>query len=142
MELIFWALAAIVKFLVTPSLMVARGWGFLPTVLVSSAGATVGVLMFYYFGKWMLKKWSEFRGEKEAKRPFFTPKRRRLIRFRSRFGMWGLLGVSGIISVPIAAVLAAKYYQKDERMPWVLILAFIIWAFVLTTLSYWTVPIA
>ena len=142
MELIFGPLAAIVKFLVTPSLMVARGWGFLPTVLVSSAGATVGVLMFYYFGKWMLKKWSEFRGEKEAKRPFFTPKRRRLIRFRSRFGMWGLLGVSGIISVPIAAVLAAKYYQKDERMPWVLILAFIIWAFVLTTLSYWAVPIA
>jgi len=55
--------------------------------------------------------------------------------------MWGLLVVSGVISVPISAVLAAKYYHRDERMPWILILAFVIWAFVLTALSYWAVPI-
>lgn len=140
-ELIFWSIAAVVKFLVTPSLMVARGWGFLTTVLVSSLGAGIGVLLFYYFGKWMLNKWAKFRGEKEPKRPFFTSKRRRVVQFRRKFGMWGLLVVSGMISVPISAVLAAKYYHRDERMPWILILAFVIWAFVLTALSYWAVPI-
>lgn len=140
-ELIFWSIAAVVKFLVTPSLMVARGWGFLTTVLVSSVGAGIGVLLFFYFGKWMLNKWAKFRGEKEPKRPFFTSKRRRVVQFRRKFGMWGLLVVSGMISVPISAVLAAKYYHRDERMPWILILAFIIWAFVLTALSYWAVPI-
>jgi membrane protein DedA with SNARE-associated domain len=140
-ELIFWSIAAVVKFLVTPSLMVARGWGFLTTVLVSSVGAGIGVLLFYYFGKWMLNKWAKFRGEKEPKRPFFTSKRRRVVQFRRKFGMWGLLVVSGMISVPISAVLAAKYYHRDERMPWILILAFVIWAFVLTALSYWAVPI-
>lgn len=140
-ELIFWSIAAVVKFLVTPSLMVARGWGFLTTVLVSSVGAGIGVLLFFYFGKWMLNKWAKFRGEKEPKRPFFTSKRRRVVQFRRKFGMWGLLVVSGMISVPISALLAAKYYHRDERMPWILILAFIIWAFVLTALSYWAVPI-
>jgi len=140
-ELIFWSIAAVVKFLVTPSLMVARGWGFLTTVLVSSVGAGIGVLLFFYFGKWMLNKWAKFRGEKEPKRPFFTSKRRRVVQFRRKFGMWGLLVVSGMISVPISAVLAAKYYHRDERMPWILILAFVIWAFVLTALSYWAVPI-
>lgn len=140
-ELIFWSIAAVVKFLVTPSLMVARGWGFLTTVLVSSLGAGIGVLLFFYFGKWMLNKWAKFRGEKEPKRPFFTSKRRRVVQFRRKFGMWGLLVVSGMISVPISAVLAAKYYHRDERMPWILILAFVIWAFVLTALSYWAVPI-
>ena len=140
-ELIFWSIAAVVKFLVTPSLMVARGWGFLTTVLVSSLGAGIGVLLFFYFGKWMLNKWAKFRGEKEPKRPFFTSKRRRVVQFRRKFGMWGLLVVSGVISVPISAVLAAKYYHRDERMPWILILAFVIWAFVLTALSYWAVPI-
>ena len=140
-ELIFWSIAAVVKFLVTPSLMVARGWGFLTTVLVSSLGAGIGVLLFYYFGKWMLNKWAKFRGQKEPKRPFFTSKRRRVVQFRRKFGMWGLLVVSGMISVPISAVLAAKYYHRDERMPWILILAFVIWAFVLTALSYWAVPI-
>lgn len=140
-ELIFWSIAAVVKFLVTPSLMVARGWGFLTTVLVSSLGAGIGVLLFFYFGKWMLNKWAKFRGQKEPKRPFFTSKRRRVVQFRRKFGMWGLLVVSGVISVPISAVLAAKYYHRDERMPWILILAFVIWAFVLTALSYWAVPI-
>lgn len=140
-ELIFWSIAAVVKFLVTPSLMVARGWGFLTTVLVSSLGAGIGVLLFFYFGKWMLNKWAKFRGEKEPKRPFFTSKRRRVVQFRRKFGMWGLLVVSGMISVPISAVLAAKYYHRDERMPWILILAFVIWAFLLTALSYWAVPI-
>lgn len=140
-ELIFWSIAAVVKFLVTPSLMVARGWGFLTTVLVSSVGAGIGVLLFFYFGKWMLNKWAKFRGQKEPKRPFFTSKRRRVVQFRRKFGMWGLLVVSGMISVPISAVLAAKYYHRDERMPWILILAFVIWAFVLTALSYWAVPI-
>lgn len=140
-ELIFWSIAAVVKFLVTPSLMVARGWGFLITVLVSSLGAGIGVLLFFYFGKWMLNKWAKFRGEKEPKRPFFTSKRRRVVQFRRKFGMWGLLVVSGMISVPISALLAAKYYHRDERMPWILILAFVIWAFVLTALSYWAVPI-
>ena len=103
-ELIFWSIAAVVKFLVTPSLMVARGWGFLTTVLVSSLGAGIGVLLFFYFGKWMLNKWAKFRGEKEPKRPFFTSKRRRVVQFRRKFGMWGLLVVSGVISVPISAV--------------------------------------
>lgn len=140
-ELIVWLFAAIAKFVVTPSLMIARGWSFGVTVLVSSLGAAFGVLVFYYFGKWLMRKWGEFRGQKEPKRPFFTPRKRRLVRFRRRFGMWGLLTISGLISVPIASVLAAKYYQRDDRMPWILIAAFAVWAAVLAGLSYWAVPI-
>lgn len=121
--------------------MIARGWGFVSTVIVSSSGAAMGVWLFFYFGKWMLKKWAVLRGEKEPRRPFFTPQRRRVVRFRRLFGMWGLLAISGLISVPIASVLAAKYYQNDERMPWILVLAFAIWSVVLTSLSYWAIDI-
>lgn len=140
-EIALWMLGAVVKFFVTPSLMIARGWGFWATVGVCSAGAAMGVSVFFYFGKWILKKWAEFKGEKEPKRPFFTPQRRRVVRFRRMFGMWGLLVVSGLISVPISAVLAAKYYQRDERMPWILVVAFVVWSFILTGLSYWAIDI-
>lgn len=140
-EIALWVLGAVVKFVVTPSLMIARGWGFWATVGVSSMGAAFGVGVFFYFGKWILKKWAEFKGEKEPKRPFFTPQRRRVVRFRRLFGMWGLLAVSGLISVPISAVLAAKYYQKDERMPWMLIGAFVVWSLILTALSFWAIEI-
>lgn len=140
-EIVLWVLGAVVKFVVTPSLMIARGWGFWATVAVTSAGAALGVGLFFYFGKWILKKWAEFKGEKEPKRPFFTPQRRRVVRFRRLFGMWGLLTISGLISVPISAVLAAKYYQRDERMPWILVGAFVIWSLILTSLSYWAIDI-
>jgi membrane protein DedA with SNARE-associated domain len=136
LEIVLWMFGAVVKFIVTPSLMVARGWGFWPTVIITSAGATAGVWVFFYFGKWILRKWAEFRGKKEPKRPFFTPQRRRVVRLRRLFGMWGLLAVSGLISVPIASILAAKYYQRNERMPWILVLAFVAWTFILTALSF------
>lgn len=141
LEIVLWMFGAVVKFIVTPSLMVARGWGFWPTVIITSAGATAGVWMFFYFGKWILRKWAEFRGKKEPKRPFFTPQRRRVVRLRRLFGMWGLLAVSGLISVPIASILAAKYYQRNERMPWILVLAFVAWTFILTALSFWFIDI-
>jgi membrane protein DedA with SNARE-associated domain len=141
LEIVLWMFGAVVKFIVTPSLMVARGWGFWSTVIITSAGATAGVWVFFYFGKWILRKWAEFRGKKEPKRPFFTPQRRRVVRLRRLFGMWGLLAVSGLISVPIASILAAKYYQRNERMPWILVLAFVAWTFILTALSFWFIDI-
>lgn len=140
-EILLWMFGAVVKFLVTPSLMIARGWSFGATVFVTSVGAAVGVWVFFFFGKWILKKWGEFRGEKEPKRPFFTPQRRRVVRFRRLFGMWGLLAVSGLISVPIASILAAKYYQRDERMPWILVVAFVVWSLILSALSFWAIDI-
>jgi hypothetical protein len=45
-ELFLWLFASVIKFLVTPSLMTARGWGFGVTVAVSSVGAALGVLIF------------------------------------------------------------------------------------------------
>ncbi|MBO75521.1 MAG: hypothetical protein CMD33_09640 [Flavobacteriales bacterium] len=141
LEILLWMFGAVVKFFVTPSLMIARGWGFWSTVIITSAGAAVGVWIFYFSGKWILKKWADFRGERGPKRPFFTPQRRRMVRFRRLYGMWGLLAVSGLISVPIASMLAAKYYRRDERMPWILLVAFVSWSFILTALSFWVIDI-
>lgn len=134
-ETIFWMFAAIIKFVVTPSLMVGRGIALFPTILISSLGAAIGVLIFFYFGKWLFTKWDEWRGPKQRKGPVFTPGRRRFVRFRRRFGLRGLLIISGLISVPIASILAAKYHIKDARMPWLLIFAFLIWSVALTLAS-------
>lgn len=134
-ETILWMFAAIIKFVVTPSLMIGRGVGLFPTIVISSLGAAIGVMIFFHFGRWLFMKWDEWRGMKERKGPIFTPGRRRFVRFRSQFGLPGLLIISGVISVPIASILAAKYHNKDARMPWLLILAFSIWSVVLTMTS-------
>lgn len=65
----------------------------------------------------------------------FTPGRRRLVRWKNRFGLNGILMVSGLISVPIAAVLAAKYFRDESWAMWRLMLAFTSWAGLLTALS-------
>jgi len=47
-EVVLWALAAVVKFVFTPSAMVARGVDAPTTVAVTTAGAAVGTAVFYY----------------------------------------------------------------------------------------------
>lgn len=135
-ETLLWMLAAVVKFVLTPPLMVSRGFGWGMTVATCSVGAAFGVYLFFYFGKLIFAQWSAYKRKRTTKKPVFTPGRRRWVRFQRRFGLWGLLAISGLISVPISAVLAAKYHQKDERMPWLLMLAFVIWAVILTTISF------
>ncbi len=51
-ETLLWMLAAVVKFVLTPSLMIGWGvnWGM--TVATCSVGAAFGVYVFFYFGKW------------------------------------------------------------------------------------------
>jgi hypothetical protein len=135
-EILLWMLASVVKFLFTPSAMVARGIDFATTVAVTSAGAAVGTLVFYFGAR------ATFAGVRRrragAGRPgkrVFTPRRRRIVALRSRFGLAGILCISAIISVPVSAVLSAKYYPHDPRMPWALIGAFAVWSVVLTALS-------
>jgi dipeptide/tripeptide permease len=134
-ETLGWMVGAIIKFVLTPTLMMVRGATWWMTILVTSIGAAIGVLIFFHFGKWVFKVWGKWVIRKDKKRKAFTPARRRWVRFQKRFGLWGLLAISGLISVPIASILAAKYHSKDPRMPWLLVFAFVVWSFILTTLS-------
>lgn len=136
-EIAAWMFAATIKFVVTPSLMVARGIPAWEVVAVTSAGAAVGVGVFFRFGKWLFKLWGQITDRKGKPRRIFTPGRRRVVRLRDRFGLAGLLVISGLISVPIASLLGAKYYQHYRGMPWALMLAFAAWSVALTFLSWW-----
>ena len=49
-----WLLASVVKFLLTPSAMVARGIEPLWVVGVTTVGAAIGVAIFFYAGKALL----------------------------------------------------------------------------------------
>ena len=139
-ELLSWMMMAVIKFLFVPSLMVARGAGPLETVLTATAGAVVGIQLFFHFGKLFMKYsaewWSVLRPNARP-RPVFTPGRRRMVRLRDRFGLLGLLALSGFISVPITAMIAAKFYNRIPGVTLWLTLGFAAWAVVLTLLSHW-----
>ena len=135
-----WLAISIVKFVITPSLMTAKGYEPWEILIVTFSASIIGVLLFYYTGKAIFSWFSVlksrvgfFSGNK--RKSVVTPGRRRIIKFKERFGFTGLLIVSGLISIPIAALLGAKYFSNKNKTVLYLIFAFIAWACVLTLLS-------
>jgi hypothetical protein len=135
-----WLGISIVKFVITPSLMTAKGYQPWEILIVTFSASIIGVLVFYHTGKAIFSWFSVlksrigfFSGSK--RKPVVTPGRRRIIKFKKKFGFTGLLIVSGLISIPIAALLGAKYFSNKNKTVLYLIFAFIAWACVLTLLS-------
>ena len=53
-----WLVMSIVKFVITPSLMTAKGFEPWEILLVTISGAVVGVMLFYHTGKAIFSWWS------------------------------------------------------------------------------------
>ena len=136
-NVLFWGMAAVIKFIVTPSAMVASGHAAWTAWAVTSGGAALGVWSFWNFGKWWFR-WLETKlgSRLERGKRVFTPKRRRIVRLKNALGFKGLLFISGMISVPLASVLGAKYFRDQPAGKWLLMMAFVLWAGVLTLLSW------
>ena len=132
-DIAIWCFMSIVKFLVTPSIMVGLNYSVLFTICVTSLGAAIGVQVFYYMGRMIFKWLDSKKGRKKEK--VITPMKRKLVAFKNDFGLMGLLFISGIISVPIASVLVAKYFDKYKTAPWLLTAAFVLWSVILTVAS-------
>jgi hypothetical protein len=137
LELIGFLGLTVVKFLVAPTFLIVEGYSWWYTVVVSAAGAAagVGVLYPFYLSMFRLVEGKKTRRVSRRKKKF-SSFRRAIIRTRQRFGIMGLLVFSGLISVPIATWLAAKYFRKNPLTPWLLIVSFSIWAILLTTISW------
>ncbi|MEY3398237.1 MAG: hypothetical protein RL220_831 [Bacteroidota bacterium] len=141
MRVMFWWLAAIGKFLVTPFVMIfnqewslgSEHWSWLETVLVTSSGAALGTFIFFHFGEYIFNWFAHHLGKNKR---IFTPLRRRIIRMKWKYGIKGLMLISGLISVPVASLVAAKFYRHDQNALPLMIAGFFFWSLVLTSLAY------
>lgn len=132
-----WGLTAIVKFVVTPSLMVAAGFSGIASWLTTATGAALGVWGFWDFGKWWFQWFEDKMGPRtERGKRVFTPQRRRIVRWKNALGWPGLLFISGLISVPVASVLGAKYFRDRPAAKFQLMLAFCAWAGLLSFVTW------
>lgn len=138
LESLGWMLLSIVKFVVTPSLALASGVPPLRVFVICSAGAVVGIFLLYPISR-RLFEWQAARRMRRG-RPVFTPGRRRVVRIKERWGLWGVLAFSGVISVPIAVLLGSKYFSRSRWIIPVLILSFILWSALLTGISWAVLP--
>jgi len=138
LKIVGWWLLTIVKFLFVPfgmTLKPATGehWSLVEVILVTSTGAALGVFIFFHFGEFIFN-WLAHHFN--TKRKVFNKRNRWFIRLKKRYGINGLMLIAGLISVPIASVVAAKLYRHNPNALPKMIIAFFLWSVALSTLAY------
>ncbi|MEZ4800355.1 MAG: hypothetical protein R2809_11405 [Flavobacteriales bacterium] len=111
-------------------------WTFVEIILITSSGAALGAFLFFHFGEFLMQKSKSVQGQSAQKKRVFTPMRRTIIRLKTRLGIKGLMLISGLISVPVASLLCARYFKHDKSALPKLILGFFLWSIFLTSLAY------
>ena len=124
-------LTTIIKFIIVPYLMIEMDYNFLTIIVVHSSGAALGVFIFYNFGDIIFRLINSWKRKKKKT----TKSKRWIINIKNKYQLKGLLFISGIISVPIASLLAARYFKSNTTMAY-LIMAFFIWSLIITGVSY------
>ncbi|MFM7023000.1 MAG: hypothetical protein ACKOXB_08470 [Flavobacteriales bacterium] len=120
-----------VKILFTPIGMITGGYSYWTTIIITSSGGVMGALVFFFLGR-QIVKWFKSKKPKKA----FTGQNRWIVRTKNRFGLIGMAATMGIISVPLSAILVAKYFGDDKKASTVLSVSAIAWSFAVTTISY------
>jgi hypothetical protein len=138
LKIVGWWLLTIVKFLFVPFGMtlkpdVGESWSLIEVILITSTGAALGVFVFFHFGEFIFN-WlaHHFKSTKRI----FTKRNRWFIRLKRRYGINGLMAIAGLISVPIASVVAAKLYRHNPNALPKMIIAFFLWSVALSTLAF------
>ena len=131
-EALGWAGFTVLKFALTPSAMIAASYSFWETWILTSISASTGVTLFYFFGS-RIFAWIDSKRKKQ--RRVVTKSSKRTVRVIQRYGLWGLAVSSVILSVPIAGVLASKFFRRPSRVLPVLWAAFTTWSLILSYLS-------
>ncbi len=146
-------LASVKYFLTLPYAMII-GLEYNQAILALLFGGIGGFLFFYYLSTYVYRGMSYVRPyickmvpqfiknrvqfycmEKLQSRPKkrFTRKNRFIARFRTTYGFWGvIIATPFILTIPVGAFLANKYYSKRKQTVPYMIMSIIGWAGVLT----------
>lgn len=137
-EIIGLILFSSVKFLFAPSTAYALGYTFWQTILISLIGGCLGVFVFYFAGSFVFDWWSKISKPSDKK---FSKKNRIIVWFKNDFGLLGITLVLGFASIPIVSLLAAKYFRHLPITIYALLASTVVWAFLLTGISVWMIPL-
>ena len=128
-------LLSTVKFMWAPGTAIASGMKPFETIVITSLGGITGITVFYYFGHWVFQQIDEWRYRKLTKKQkkIFTRRNRYIVKFKLSFGLLGLIFVTpAILSIPIGAVVAAKFYFKNRYTYPLLLVSTVLWSIALT----------
>ena len=145
-----------IKFIFAPFISIGYGFNYFQTVLFTAVGGILGILFFYFFSKWIIIQYSKycpivfsyFTGEKveQAKKILncdqppkkrFTRKNKIIINLRNKYGFLGIILLTPVLlSIPIGAFLAQKYYSKRSNVLFYLSISVVLWSFFISSVFF------
>ncbi|WP_346855384.1 hypothetical protein [uncultured Draconibacterium sp.] len=151
-------LLASVKYIVTLPYAMIIGLEYKYAILSVLGGGIGGFLFFYYVSKQVNRKlecvWPQLcnrippgvkakfrklfgRHKKPQLKKIFTKKSRSFIRFKKSYGLWGIvIATPVLLTIPVGAFLASKYYSHQKHIVVYMILSIIGWGVVLSGLVH------
>jgi len=134
LALVGWWLLSAFKFLFVPFLYIQSNDGsvyhLITSVVLTSTGGAAGAVVFYRLSALIISR------KKSRPAVKFNTSKRKIIQIKQRYGIRGILFISAFISVPIAAIITAKFYRHTPKALTKLIVALGIWSIALSLLSF------
>jgi len=145
-----------IKFIFAPLISIGYGFNYFQTVIFTTVGGILGFLFFYYMSKWFIKQYnnyspivfSYFTGEKVEKakeklnrepqaKKVFTRRNKLIIKIRNKYGFFGIIILTPVLlSIPIGAFLAQKYYSKKHNMLVYMSISLVLWSFFISSVFF------
>ncbi len=112
------------------------------TLIYTNTGGIIGAFVFLYFSGFLIKMWNKYRPDYYRKKKIiFSPATRRFIKIKNKYGLPGIVILSPLIlSIPVGAFLAARYYGLRPKVICSLIAGQFFWS-VIFTLFYTQVKV-
>lgn len=145
-----------IKFLFAPFISVGYGFNYFQTVMFTTLGGIAGLFFFYYLSKWLIRLYfricpvviAYFGGEEarvalqksqcgKADRKKFTRKNKTIVNLRQKYGLIGIILLTPVLlSIPIGAFLAQKYYSRKSHILFYLSLSVLLWSFFISSFYF------
>lgn len=145
-----------IKFLFAPFVSIGYGFNYFQTVSFTAIGGIAGLFFFFYLSKWMIRMYYKFcpvvvfyfggdearknYQESQCKKPGkkkFTRKNKAIINLRNKYGFLGIILLTPILlSIPIGAFLAQKYYAKKKHILVYLSVSVVMWSFFISSFYF------
>jgi len=110
---------------------------FFETILYTNIGGLLGIVLFTLASKGVIKLFDVFLPlvfrKKSKPKKIFTKRNRRLINFKNKYGLPGIVILTHVLlSIPIGVFLNTKYYGKKNISYLFLLIGQIVWSFIFT----------
>lgn len=154
LKIIHIILLASVKYIITLPYAMLIGLEYKYAVTAVLAGGIGGFLFFYYLSKrvnhWLDYMWPHIckaipsfikkrynklciRKAKPEVKKIFSKKSRTLVHLKNTYGLWGIIIATPVLlTIPVGAFLASKYYAHQKHIVLYMILSIIVWGGILS----------